>query len=362
MIGLALRAARRAHGRTWPNPMVGAVVAKGDRVLGIGYHHGPGMAHAEVEALAGLGAAARGADLYVTLEPCHCFGRTGPCSQAILAAGLRRVFVGTLDPNPRESGRGIAVLRRAGLEVVTGIRQEECRRLNEVYNLFIARRRPFVQLKAALSLDGRMAAWSGDARWISGLPSRRRAHRLRAGSDAVLVGVGTVLQDDPALDVRLVKGRNPAVVVLDSSLSIPPEAKLLRIRREAPVWIFTTRTAPKPKARRLEGRGARIVRVPGRNGRLDLRAVLADLFRRGVYRLLVEGGATVNGSFLLQRLVDRLELHLAPCLLGSDAVPFARWKGPARVAWAPRLADARWTRHGVEWACSGTPRWPKRGR
>jgi len=355
---LALQLARRARRGTWPNPMVGAVVARGDRVVGAGYHHRAGQPHAEVLALDAAGDLARGADLYVTLEPCHCFGRTPPCTDRILAAGVRRVFVGTRDPNPRECGGGLRALRRAGVRIVEGVLARECRQLNEVYNLFIRQRRPFVLWKVAASLDGRIAAEGGDSRWITGPQSRAYAHWLRTQSDAVLVGVGTVLKDDPALNVRHVRGKNPAVGVLDSRLRTPPDARLLRLRRGAPVRIFCAPGARAARARALRAAGAELVPVPVRAGRTDVRAMLRWLWKRGVHQVLVEGGAEVAGAFLESRLVDRIAVVVAPCLLGSSGVPLARWRGPSRVSRAPRLSEPEWRRIGEDVSVTGRLGWP----
>jgi diaminohydroxyphosphoribosylaminopyrimidine deaminase/5-amino-6-(5-phosphoribosylamino)uracil reductase len=357
-MALALKWARRARRCTWPNPMVGAVLVKGSRVLAAGYHNRAGRPHAEVEAIDRAGSRARGASLYVTLEPCHRTGRTGPCTDRIRSAGIRKVFVGTRDPNPRESGRGLAVLRRCGIPVIEGVLEDECRSLNEVYNLFIRKKRPFVLLKAASSLDGRMAAMGGDSRWISGEESRRHAHRLRARSNAVLVGAGTVLKDDPRLDVRHVSGRNPAVVVLDTDLRVAPRARLFSVKRGAPVFIYCGKNPAARRASALRSAGAEIVEMPARGGLLDLRAVCRDLYLKGVYQLLVEGGASVIGSLLRSRLADRLEVHLAPRLLGSGGVPLGDWRGPRMVAAAPRLREVHWRRRGEDMCCSGLVEWP----
>ncbi len=357
----ALRLARRAQGRTWPNPMVGAVLVRNGVVVGEGYHRKAGRAHAEVLALDAAGDKAAGADLYVTLEPCHCHGRTPPCTDRIQAAGVARVFVGACDPNPRESGAGIEVLRAASIEVHAGVLEAECMDLNRVYNRFIVDARPFVRVKAACSLDGRMAPASRDARWISGKEARVFAHRLRSASQAVCVGVGTVLQDDPALDVRHLRGKNPAVVVLDSRLRTPPDAHLLKLDRKAPVWIYHCQDAPKARVAGLRAAGAELVRVAARDGRPDWLAVLRDLFGRGVYQLLVEGGAGVIGSLIEARLVDWLDLILAPCLLGSDGVPVGTWNGPEKVALAPHLIAMRSRRLGPDLLLQGEVDWPEGG-
>ncbi len=355
----AIALARRARGKTWPNPMVGSVIVRAGRIVGQGYHHRAGRAHAEVEALADAGAKAAGADLYVTLEPCHCHGRTPPCTDAIISAGVKRVFVGFCDPNPRECGAGLEVLRAAGIEVHAGVLDAECEALNEVYNTFIQYDRPHVTVKAATSLDGRIAPHSGDARWISSKESRVRAHRLRAQAEAILVGAGTVRQDDPSLNVRHVRGRDPTVVVLDTRLSTPADAGLVRLERDAPVLIYCGRRAPASHARALAEAGAQVIRVRTVRGRLDLAAVLSDLLARGAWRLLVEGGGTVIGALIAGRLVDRLELAQAPILLGDGGIPLARWRGPTRVADAPRLVDVRRGRSGPDCYLSGRLVWPQ---
>ncbi len=354
----ALQLARRARGRTWPNPMVGSVVVRRGRVVGQGYHHKAGLPHAEVAALRDASGAARGADLYATLEPCHRHGRTPPCTDSILRSGVRRVFVGARDSNPRESGAGLEVLRAAGLKVYAGILEQRCRELNEVYDVFISQGRPFVTVKAAASLDGRLAPFTGDARWISSLESRAFAHRLRARNQAIMVGAGTVRKDDPALNVRHVEGPDPAVAVLDTRLTTSPRAHLVRLERGAPVWIYCSRRAPAARARSLQRAGAQVARVPCLRGRLVLEAVLADLLQRGVYRMLVEGGASVIGSLLGARAVDRLELMMAGILLGSEGVPLARWKGPGRVSDAPRIEPLSSRRRGPDLHISGKLVWP----
>jgi diaminohydroxyphosphoribosylaminopyrimidine deaminase/5-amino-6-(5-phosphoribosylamino)uracil reductase len=356
----ALALARRAYRQTWPNPMVGAVVVRGGRIVGEGYHHRPGLAHAEVEALERAGRRALGADLYVTLEPCHCFGRTGPCTSSILESGIRRVFVGATDPNPRECGGGLHLLRHAGVKVIEGVLEDQCQKLNEDYNLFIREGRPLVVLKAAISLDGRIGTAAGTSRWLTGERARREAHRLRTTANAVLVGAGTVTADDPELTVRHVRGPNPAVVVLDGKLSLSPRARLLHINRGAPVWVFCAASANARKRRALESTGAKVVALSTTRGsaRLNLNVVLRELFNRGVYRLLVEGGSEVHGAFMSQRLVDRLELFIAPLLLGSEGVPLVRWKGLRTPEKAPRLVDVRFRQIGNDAHCSGRLCWP----
>jgi diaminohydroxyphosphoribosylaminopyrimidine deaminase / 5-amino-6-(5-phosphoribosylamino)uracil reductase len=354
----ALRLAKMARERTLPNPMVGAVIVKDGRIIAEGYHKRAGRAHAEAEALARAGRRARAADLYVTLEPCHCTGRTGPCTEGIQAAGIRRVFVGTEDPNPQECGCSLAELRSQGIEVVSGILEDECRRLNEVYNTTIQGKRPFVLFKAAASLDGRIAARTGDSRWISSKEARKFAHRLRAGSQAVMIGAGTQQMDDPSLNVRHLKGKNPAVALLDTNLSIKPKARLFKVKRTAPLWIYCSKDASPAKARRLESAGAEIIRFPASKG-LPLARVMKDLLGRGVYRLLVEGGSRLIGSLIDKKMIDRVELVLAAMFLGKDGIPLASFSGPRSVAKAPRLEEMSWHRLGPDIRCSGRLVWPK---
>jgi diaminohydroxyphosphoribosylaminopyrimidine deaminase/5-amino-6-(5-phosphoribosylamino)uracil reductase len=224
---LAIRLARRGLGRTSPNPMVGAVLTRGEEVVGQGYHPRLGKEHAEIRAIRDAGDDVRGATLYVNLEPCNHHGRTGPCARAIVEAGIRRVVIGMKDPNPLVNGKGIAALRRRGVEVTTGVLEQECRRLNEAFVCYITEGRPFVTFKSAITLDGRVAARTGDSRWVTGEEARREGHRLRAAHDAIMVGVGTVLIDNPTLTCRGVRGRDPVRVVVDSRLRTPPDAAVV---------------------------------------------------------------------------------------------------------------------------------------
>lgn len=320
----ALALAARAGVRTLPNPKVGAVLVCGGRCVGEGFHTAWGAPHAEVEALRRAGARARGADLYVTLEPCRHFGKTPPCTQAILRAGVRKVFVATLDPNPKVKGGGVHFLRRFGVKTAVGLLEEEAKKLQPDYFLAHRRKRPWVVLKAAVSLDGRLACKTGLSRWITGQKAREEARRLRAQADAVLVGSRTVLQDDPKLTVRL--GRTfqrapgwPLRVVLDSTLRIPKTARLLRNPRG--VLLFTHVSASRRKEEVLRRMGARVERLPGRRHRLDLSLVLKRLYDLEVRRVLVEGGALVHTAFWEAGLADELVLFFAPKILGGVRAP-----------------------------------------
>jgi len=313
----ALRLARKGIGGTHPNPRVGAVVLADGRVAGEGWHARAGEAHAEVRALEAAGAAAKSATLVVTLEPCAHRGKTPPCVDAILSAGVRRVVVGMVDPNPIVNGRGIAALRDAGLDVAVGVLEEECAALNEPYVKALATGLPRVTLKAMLSLDGRMASDEGDSRGLGGAEEQRLCHRLRAENDAVLIGSGTLRADDPILTVRLVRGRSPWRVVLDSRLSIADDAAILGTLAKAPLIVATV-SRDASRAAALEARGARVWRFEADpEGRVPLRPLLAQLVQEGRFALLVEGGSAVHTAFLREGLADRVAVGIAPVLLGG---------------------------------------------
>ncbi|HET7824263.1 MAG TPA: bifunctional diaminohydroxyphosphoribosylaminopyrimidine deaminase/5-amino-6-(5-phosphoribosylamino)uracil reductase RibD, partial [Anaeromyxobacter sp.] len=349
---LALREAHKGLGRTSPNPAVGAVIVRSGRVVARGHHAKAGGPHAEVVALRAAGARARGADLYTTLEPCDHWGRTPPCSRAILDAGVRRVFVGSSDPNPLVNGKGVARLRAAGVEVVQAVLREECDALNAHWFRFIRDHRPYVTLKAAVTLDGRLATRTGDARWVTGEEARRWVHRLRDRVDAILVGAGTARADDPRLTARLPggRGRDPVRVVLDTDLSLPATLKLFRARSAAPTVVAHA----SGRSRRL-GPGVELLRCRRGEGGVDLPDLLAKLAARGITHLLVEGGARVHAAFLAAGLVDRAVVFVAPKLAGADGVPLFAGKGPARMADAIRLEGLEIARLGDDVLVQGTP-------
>lgn len=312
---MALSLAERGTGFTSPNPRVGCVILDEgtERVLGWGYHRRYGAPHAEVKALGRAGERARGATAIVNLEPCCHFGKTPPCAPQLAEAGIARVVVGMRDPNPCVDGGGIDLLRRAGVDVISGVLEKECRHLNRGFLSAMTTGRPWVTVKAALSLDGALALEDGESRWISGSLSRTKAHLLRGENDAILVGAGTVLNDDPELTVRLVSGRSPLRVVLDGSLRTPPEAKVIG---DGTCLIIGQHDAPAARADALRKAGAEVVLVENSHGRLSIEEVLSLLAGKGILRLLVEGGATVIQSFLEAHLVDEVSLFLAPKFLG----------------------------------------------
>jgi diaminohydroxyphosphoribosylaminopyrimidine deaminase/5-amino-6-(5-phosphoribosylamino)uracil reductase len=348
---LALGEAEKGLGRTSPNPAVGAVLVKNGRVIARGYHARAGGPHAEVVALRAAGARAEGADLYSTLEPCNHWGKTPPCSRAILEAGVRRVFVGSRDPNPLVNGRGLARLRRGGVQVVTDVLRDRCDALNAHWFRFIESGRPFVTLKAAVTMDGKLAARGGDSRWVTGEAAREAVHRMRDRVDAVLIGAGTARTDDPLLTTRLPRGRgrDPVRVVLDSRLSLPASLKLFHPKSSAPTLVATI--SPR---RRHFGPGVEVLRCRPAGGRVDLADLLAQLARRGLTHVLVEGGAEVHAAFLAAGLADRLVLFVAPKLLGGG-LDWLGGPGPARMADALRVEDLDVSRVGDDLLVTGRP-------
>lgn len=347
---MALELAARGTGRVTPNPLVGAVVVAPDgRVVGRGFHAAAGSPHAEVNALADAGPAARNATLYVTLEPCNHQGRTPPCTRAITAAGIRRVVAAMPDPNPAVAGGGIAALRRQGLAVTVGVCRAAAERLNEAFVTFVTTGRPLVTLKCAMTLDGAIATRSGDAHWVSGPDSRALVHRLRHASDAILVGRGTVASDDPRLTTRLPLGGgcDPVRIVLDSRLAIDETATVLTVSSTAPTIVVAGPDAPAEKRRRLEDRGATVWTVATDEMGIRWEPLLARLAERDITSLLVEGGSRVGGSALRAGVVDKVLLFYAPKLLGADdGAPLARGRGPLQMNQALPVRDVRVRRLG----------------
>ncbi len=331
----ALLLGERGLGRCWPNPSVGCVIVADGRIVGRGWTGPGGRPHAETEALRRAGPAARGATAYVTLEPCAHHGRTPPCSEALIAAGIARVVIACRDPDPRVDGRGITALREAGVDVALGCLEEEARFQHAGLYLRILERRPLVAVKLATSLDGRIATGSGHSRWITGPRARLFGHRLRAAHDAVMVGSGTALVDDPHLGCRLpgLEEQSPVRVVADRRLRLSPDARLLRDAPALPLWILTAAEPPADAARALEKAGATLLPV----AEPFLRNALALLAERGITRLLVEGGGRLVAALLREDLVDRLHLATAPLLLGGDALAAVGDLGVERVDAAARF-------------------------
>lgn len=316
----ALSLASLGTGMTSPNPMVGAVIVKDGEIVGQGYHRVLGGPHAEVNALEDAGESAAGATLYVTLEPCNHQGLTPPCTKAVIGARISRVVFGMRDPNPGVAGGGSQVLQRAGIEVREGVLERDCRVLNQPFIKYVTTGLPYVTLKAAATMDGFIAASSGDSKWISGESSRRFAHRLRFRADGVVVGIGTVRSDDPLLTVRLrgvKKGKQPVRIVLDSNLEIPYDSELVRSAASSPVWVFCGREASAAKERTLAEAGVLVLRVSSGKSGVDISAVLEELGRRRLSNILVEGGGRVLGSFLEGGFADEFYFFYAPKILGD---------------------------------------------
>ena len=348
----AIRLALSAGAATFPNPRVGCIIVKGSKVVGRGYHKRPGLPHAEIEALRRAGVKARGSTLYVTLEPCCHFGKTPPCTEAIIKAGVRQVVYAVKDPNPRVRGKGAARLRRAGLRVRGEVCAPEAELANEPYFKFMATGLPFVTVKVAATLDGKISTARKDAKWITDARARALGRELRNENQAVLVGIGTVLADDPHLGSRVKGSHDPWRIVLDSRLRIPLKARVVRSRR---LIVAVTGAANQRKARALEERGVEIWRFLGKH-RVPLRPLLRKLARRGMISILVEGGGQVLGSFFDQKLVDKVQWFLAPKIIGAaNAVSAIEGRGVARLADAMELQVTSFSQVGACWLLTAYP-------
>ena len=355
---LALRLARRGYGATSPNPMVGAVLVKGGKIVGRGWHRRAGLPHAEIEALRDAqkrGQNPRGATLYVTLEPCCTHGRTPPCTKAIIAAGIKKIVIGATDPNPKHSGKAFKILRRAGIKVFHGILADECAKLNEAFNHWIVHRRPFVTVKAAMTLDGKIATASGESKWITGEKARVHAMKLRQGNDAILVGINTILADDPSLTARrqMADGKWEIAkpirrIVLDSMARTPLNAKVVGDEFAALTTIVVSKTAPKNRVAKLAKR-SNVWVAPSRDAKIDLRWLLKKLGSENVTSLLVEGGGEVNASFLLGGFAQRVAFFYASKILGGrDSHKAVAGDGVKNLSEVIRLREIEWKRIGPD--------------
>lgn len=353
----ALELATQGRGWTSPNPMVGAVLVRDGQVIAEGYHRAAGQPHAEVEALRAAGPLAQGATLYVTLEPCCHFGRTPPCTRALIQAGIRRVVCAMLDPNPLVQGKGVTKLWEAGIEVTVGVLADQAQRLNEAFIKWITTRRPFVILKAAISLDGKIAASSGSSRWITAETSRLKAHELRSYYDAVLVGVQTVVKDDPQLTCRLEgKWHQPVRIVVDSRLRLPLDAQIInpRLQKVSATIIAHGGDYDCHKAEVLKGLGVETLELKMTARGVDLEQLMEVLGQRGITSVLIEGGAEVNASALEQGIVDKVVLFVAPKLIGGHKAPgMIGGKGIEDVNLAPSLHDLEIERVGPDLMITG---------
>ena len=350
----ALELAQMAEGDTRPNPMVGAVIVDGDgNIVGEGYHHKAGQPHAEINALAAAGDKAKGATVYVTLEPCSHYGRTGPCCEALIKAGVKRVVSAVTDPNPLVVGRGLNRLREAGIEVTEHVCEDEAKKLNEKFFFWITHKRPFVSLKYAMTLDGKLAAAGGDSKWITGTEARTYAHYLRKTHDAVLVGKNTVLKDDCELTTRMVEGKNPIRIVLDSNASLPLNAKILN--GEAKTIIAVSEAAPQDKLNELQKlTNVEVLKLPQRNGYLDLQALLEKLATMEITSVLVEGGSEVHGAFIDAGLAERVYAFIAPKIIGGkEAIGPVGGIGSTDMGKALKLRGVEYKQLGTDFLITG---------
>ncbi len=348
------------QGRPSPNPHVGAVIVREDRLISSGHHPRFGEEHAELMALRSAGAEARGATLYVTLEPCNHHGKTPPCCDVILESGVRRVVIGAMDPNPNVPGRGADRLRAAGVEVVVLPSHRGAQALLAPWAKFITKGLPFVSLKLALSLDGRIATRTGASKWVTGEEARNKVHELRAHHDAVAVGIGTALADDPRLTVRAIQGVNPVRIVFDSKLRLHPGLKLVSTAVEIPTYVMTLEGVSPELAQPLESLGVRIIQCPATvAGRIDISEAFVRLAELGITSLLVEGGAELAGTILTARLADEMHAFLAPILLGPRGRPGAvDWCGPELPVDAPRIRRPQWELCGEDAYVHGAVEYP----
>ncbi|RCW63161.1 bifunctional diaminohydroxyphosphoribosylaminopyrimidine deaminase/5-amino-6-(5-phosphoribosylamino)uracil reductase RibD [Saliterribacillus persicus] len=351
---LAIQNAKAMKGQTDPNPLVGSVIVNENRVVGIGTHLKAGEPHAEIHALRMAGEKARGGTIYVTLEPCSHHGRTGPCAVAIRDAGLKRVVIATLDPNPVVSGNGVKILEDAGIEVIVNICEDKSRQMNEVFNKFIFQRKPFVTLKAGITLDGKIATHSLDSKWITSEEARLDVHHLRNQNMAILVGVNTVIKDDPELTARIQNGRNPIRIILDSNLRIPLHSKVV-VDKHAETWIFTSQNVDVKKEERLLSYGIKVVRTNDAK-QVNLKDVVEILGENLISSILIEGGGTINASFLKNGLIDKVILYLAPKLIGGkDAPTFLEGSGIDKMREAVELIDSEIIKIGNDFRLTGYP-------
>lgn len=317
---LALELAKKGIGRVHPNPMVGAVIVKDGKILGQGYHKKCGEGHAEVNAFKDAeekNENVEGAEMYVTLEPCSHFGKTPPCADKIIEKKISKVFIGTLDPNPLVAGRGVKKLKDAGIYVEYGILESECYKLNEVFMKYIVKKEPFVVMKTGMSLDGKIATYSGESKWITEERSREDVHNLRNELTGIMVGINTVLKDNPQLTCRVNGGRNPIRIIVDSNLKIPMDCKIVNTAKEVETIIATTDKANLDKINSLEDKGVKIIVVPSKNGKVNLKELMTILGKLKIDSILLEGGGTLNFSALEEGIVDKVKIYIAPKIIGG---------------------------------------------
>ncbi len=351
-----LSLAARGKGRTSPNPMVGAVIVKGEKIIATDYHRKAGTPHAEVLALKKAGKKAKGATLYVNLEPCcHTDKKTPPCTKAIIRSGIKKVVVAMIDPNPKVSGMGLKELREAGIETVSGVMEAEAKHLNEAFIKYITKKEPFVILKIAQSLDGKIATARGESKWITGEKAREYVHRLRNEVDAILVGIGTVKKDNPLLDCRIRNGRNPYRIIVDSNLQIPLNSKVLKHNDGKTIIVGARRAVPlRKKIERLQDIGTRVLTVKNKNGKVDLKSLMKELGKLEIISVMIEGGSSVNASALSSGIADKVMIFVAPKIIGGiNSIPSIGGKSPALLRNAFNLKNLQVKKIGEDLLLEG---------
>lgn len=357
-MALALRLSLRAKGLTLPNPLVGAVVVKNNKIISSGFHKRCGLEHAEIAALKKAGAKARGATLYVTLEPCSSFGRTPPCTQAIIKSGVKKVVAGMIDPNTKHRGRGIKILKNHNIEVICGLLENDIRRANQPYIKYITKDMPYITLKIAQSLDGKIATGSGDSKWITSISSRQFAHKIRSDFDAIMVGINTVLKDNPVLNpTRSIKNKKFHKVVLDTSLNIKQGMRIFRDSENFPIIIATSKDSiiKKPKKiKQLIKQGAIILGIEEKNKLLDIKDLLRKLAQLEIINILVEGGGSVAGSLWDEDMIDYALFFISPKIIGGrDSVLSIQGKGADRMTDVRKIRDIKIRRFGEDLLIEG---------
>jgi diaminohydroxyphosphoribosylaminopyrimidine deaminase / 5-amino-6-(5-phosphoribosylamino)uracil reductase len=351
---LALQNAKAMKGQTDPNPLVGSVIVNDNRIVGVGTHLKAGEPHAEIHALRMAGDKAKGGTIYVTLEPCSHHGRTGPCAEAIVQAGIKKVVIATLDPNPIVAGNGVKILEDAGIEVITGIREQSSIKMNEVFNKFIVEKKPFITMKAGVTLDGKVATHTFSSKWITSEDARLDVHHLRNEHMAILVGINTVLKDNPSLTTRIPNGRNPLRVIMDSSLKIPMDANVVT-DQQAKTWVFTSKNYDEDKKQALEALGVRVFVTSSTNS-VNPNEVVDILGEHLISSVFIEGGGNIHASFLENKLVDKIVLYFAPKLVGGRNAPtFLEGEGISDMADAIELSDTDIIKIGKDYKFTGYP-------
>lgn len=350
-MGRAIELAKKGWGRTNPNPLVGAVIVKDDKVIAEGFHEAIGCAHAEVSAFKNAVEDVAGSTLYVNLEPCSHYGRTPPCAKAIIEKKIKKVVIAMIDPNPKVSGRGVQMLKDAGIEVEVGILEEEARKLNEIFVNYVTKNKPFVILKTAMTLDGKIASSNGDSKWVTSQEARTHVHILRDRVAAIMVGINTVIKDNPMLTTRLEQkdGNDPIRVIVDSKGIIPMDSKVLSKGSKAGVILATTSQIQEDKEKQLIDSGIRVIKTEGKDGRVDLQKLMQELYKLEIDSVLLEGGGTLNAAALESGIVDKVMFFIAPKILGGkDAITPVEGKGIQSMSEALKVKNVSFSKFGED--------------